>query len=223
MSDTTAETPAPPGEFRLTQMLPTLAVDVAAPIVIFNLLQHFGAPLLWSLVAGGLAPLANNLRVWITFRRLEPLGMIVIGFFIVGAAASLISGNVFFALIKDSFLTGAGGLVFLGSLFARRPLMFYIARQFVAGDDAARLEWWNGLWQHAEFRGGMRLVTATWGVVYLAEALLRVVFALTLKPAQVVAISPIMGFGATIALIAWTRRHMLAIRARREAQAAAAP
>jgi hypothetical protein len=36
-----------------------------------------------------------------------------------------------------------------------------------------------------------------------------------LSPAKVVAISPVMAFGVTIVLIAWTRRYMIAMRERR--------
>jgi hypothetical protein len=25
--------------------------------------------------------------------------------------------------------------------------MFYLLRQFIAGDDPGRLQWWEGLWQ----------------------------------------------------------------------------
>jgi hypothetical protein len=138
-----------------------------------------------------------------------------------GAAGSLISGSVFFALIKESFLTGVFGALCLGSLFVQRPLLFYIVRQFVAGEDAERLAWWNGLWQYPDFRRGMRFVTFVWGIAYIAEALLRVVFAITLTPAQVVMISPVMGFGILIVLIVWTQRHMLAVRDRNMRRAAA--
>ena len=99
--------------------------------------------------------------------------------------------------------------------------MFYINRQFVAGDDPVRLEWWNGLWQYPNFRAAQRLVTAVWGITYLVEALLRVGFALILSPAQVVAISPLMAFSVMIVLIAWTRRYMLALRERRIREQAA--
>lgn len=206
---------APGGGFSFRQMVPTLAFDVALPIVVFNLLARNGVPILWALVASGLSPAINNLRVWALRRRLEPLGIIVMSFLAVGTAASLISGSVFVALIKESFLTATFGGICLGSLLARRPLLFYIMRQFVAGDDRARLDWWESLWAIPDFRAAQRLVTAVWGVVYLLEALLRVGFALTLSPSQVVAISPVMAFGALIALVAWTRRHMLALRARR--------
>jgi intracellular septation protein A len=215
MTDPLAVDPEPTGGFSFRLMLPTLVFDVAIPIVAFNLLSRYGVPTLWALVAGGLSPALNNLRIWVKSRRLEPLGIIVLGFLAIGTAASLISGSVFFALIKESFLTAAFGLVCLGSLLAARPLLFYINRQFVAGDDPVRLAWWNGLWQYPNFRAAMRLVTAVWGVTYLVEALLRVGFALLLPPAAVVVISPVMGFGALILLIAWTRRHLLALRERR--------
>jgi len=224
MADAPATNAQPPANFRYTQMLPTLIFDVALPIVIFNVLSRYGIPTLWALVAGGLSPALNNLRLWAKSRRIEPLGIIVMTFLAVGTAASLISGSVFFALIKDSFLTATFGLICLGSLFAQRPLLFYINRQFVAGDDPARLEWWNGLWELPDFRAAMRLVTAVWGVTYLIEAALRVGLALVLSPAQVVAISPIMAFGVLVALIAWTRRYLLAIRERRlRAQQQGAP
>ena len=207
--------PEPGAPFSFMQMLPTLVVDVAMPIVMFNLLTHYGVATLWALAAGGLFPALNNLRVWITARKLEPLGIIVMSFLVIGTAASLASGSVFFALIKESFLTATFGFICLGSILAERPLMFYLNRQFVAGDDPVKLEWWNGLWQYPGFRAAQRTVTAVWGVAYLAEAALRVVFALIMSPSEVVTISPIMAFGVTIALIIWTRRYMLAQRDRR--------
>ena len=205
----------PGGNFRFAQMLPTLVFDVALPIAAYALLTGIGVPTLWAVVAGGIFPAANIARVWIRSRRLEPLALIVLTFLAVGTAISLISGSVFVALVKESFLTATFGLICLGSLLAEQPLLFYIVRQFVAGDDPARLAWWNGLWQYPDFRAAQRRVTAVWGVTYLAEALLRVGFALVLPPAKVVVLSPVMVFGVMIVLIAWTRRHLLAVRERR--------
>jgi intracellular septation protein A len=215
MTDQAELNPEPTGGFSFTQMLPTLLFDVAMPIVAFNLLTSYGISTLWALIAGGFFPAINNLRVWAKSRRLEPLGIIVLTFLVIGTATSLISGSVFFALIKESFLTATFGLICIGSLLAERPLMFYIIRQFVAGDDQVRIEWWNSLWQYPEFRAAQRLVTSVWGIAYLVEALLRVCFALFLSPARVVAISPVMAFGVMIVLISWTRRYMLAVRERR--------
>ena len=214
MADPLAISPEPAGG-SFKQMRPTLVFDVAMPIVAFNVLTRYGVSTLWALVVGGFFPASNNLRFWAKSRRLEPLGIIVMTFLVIGTAASLISGSVFVALIKESFLTATFGFICLGSLLAERPLIFDINRQFVAGDDPVRLEWWNGLWQYPNFRAAQRLVTAVWGIVYLVEALLRVGFALVLSPAKVVTISPVMAFGVMIVLFAWTRRYMLALRERR--------
>jgi intracellular septation protein A len=215
MADTQTMNPDAPGKFSLSQMLPTLIYDVALPIIAFNLLTKYGVSTLLALVAGGIFPAANNVVSYIKTRRLEPLGIIVMIFLAVGTAASLISGSVFFALIKESFLTATFGLICLFSLLAERPLMFYIVRQFVAGDDSVRLEWWNGLWQFESFRRSQRVATTVWGVAYIIEALVRVAFALVLSPAEVVAISPVMAFGVMILLIMWTRRYMTSMRDRR--------
>jgi len=213
--DPLAVDPEPGGRFDFRRMLPTLVFDVALPIVAFNVLTRSGVSTLWALVAGGLFPAINNLRVWVGSRRLEPLGIIVMTFLAIGTVASLISGSVFFALIKESILTATFGLICLGSLLGARPLMFYVTRQFIAADDPVRIAWWNGLWEYPNFRASLRFVTAVWGITYLVEALVRVALALLLSPAKVVAISPVMAFVVLIALIAWTRRYMLAMRERR--------
>jgi intracellular septation protein A len=204
-------------------MLPTLVFDVAVPILVFNLLTRFGVATLWALAAGGVSPVVNNIRIWIRARRVEPLGIIVIGFLAIGTAVSLITHSVFIGLVKASFVTATFGFICFGSLFAERPLMFYVTRQFVAGDDPARLAWWNGLWRFRGFRDAQRLVTTVWGVAYLVEALLRLGFALTLSPAQVVVVSPVMGFGAIVALTTWTRRYLLALRKRRLSELGQSP
>jgi len=206
----------PVSNFSFWSVLPTLLFDVVMPVVLYDVLTARGVPAIWALATGGLPPALNNLQSWIRARRLEPLGIIVMTLLAIGTLTSLISGNVFFALIKDSFLTGAFGLICLGSLLAARPLMFSVLRQFVAGDDAQRIADWNARWEQRGFRMAIRIVTTVWGVTYLAEALLRVGLALELPPQQVVTLSPILSFGALIVLISWTRRYMTAVRSRYE-------
>jgi hypothetical protein len=218
MSEPQAVQPDSSAASTFRQVAPMLFFDVVLPILLYNVLTRCGVSILWSLVLSGISPALNNLRIWIKSRRLEPLGIIVITFLALGAAASLLSGSVFFALIKESFLTGAFGLLCLGSLFTRRPLLFLIIRQFVAGDDAARIAWWNSLYDLPHFRRAIRFVTLVWGIAYIVEAFARVGFALVLTPAQVVAISPIMAFAVLIVLIGWSRRYLTGIRDRAQQQ-----
>ncbi len=95
--------------FSFWSVVPTLFFDIAMPLLVFDVLSARGVPVIWALAAGGLSPALNNLRVWVRSRRLEPLGIIVMTLLAIGTLSSLISGNVFFALIKDLFRQARSG------------------------------------------------------------------------------------------------------------------
>jgi intracellular septation protein A len=203
---------APDMHFAVRQVLPSLVLDLAMPVAVFFALRAYGVSTLFAIVAGGAFPLINVGRGWVLSHRIEPLGIIAITCIAFGTAASLISGSVVIALLKDFVLTGSFGLVFLASIIAaERPAMFYILRQFIAGNDAVRLQQWENLWQHARFRAALRRVTGVWGIGLLVEALIGIALACLLMPAQVVIISPIMAVSVLIALAAWTRGYLLAL------------
>ena len=168
---------------------------------------------LLNILGLGVGKWINNLGAIGTF--IAAAVLIGLGVVICSRFGTAITAADFKIPANPRFVLNSFGVICFASLLTQRPLMFYINRQFVAGDDPAKLEWWNGLWQYPGFRAGQRTVTAVWGVAYLAEAILRIVFALIMSPAEVVSISPIMAFGVTIALIVWTRRYLLALRERR--------
>jgi uncharacterized membrane protein (DUF485 family) len=219
MADNVPPLAPPLGTPNLRAMLPDLVIDGALPAIAYQILSRHGVGDVAALTAGAIFPAANIIRKFVATRRLDLVGAIVLVFIAIGVVTSLISGNVMFVLIKESFITGTVGLLFLSSLLWRRPIIFYLARQFAAGDDPERLAWWNGMWERPRFRTIMRTMTVVWGVGYVLEAGIRVVFALTLTPGTVVIVSPIMAIGTTILLIIWTRRYVRAAqeRAMREA------
>jgi hypothetical protein len=202
--------------FRFVMLVPTLLVDVVAPIGILKTLERFGVPTVWALAAGCVPPALNNLRVWITSRRLDPVGILMMASITSGTVASLVSGNLFYRIVTDMLLNGTWGLMFLASLLISRPLIFFIIGSIVTGEDASRIEIWNGLWSYTVFRSAMRLMTAVWGVVYYAQVLIELGLARGLTPETVVIISPLMGVGATLALIVFTRQRMRKTRERLE-------
>jgi hypothetical protein len=202
--------------FRFAMLVPILLVDVVAPIGILKTLEWFGVSPVWALAAGCLPPALNNLRVWTGSRRLDPVGILMVASIASGTMASLVSGNLFYRIVTDVLLNATWGLVFLASLFAGRPLIFFIIRPIVTGEDASRNEIWNGLWSYAVFRSAMRLITTVWGVIFFAQVLIELGLARVLTPETVVTISPLMGVGATLVLIVFTRQHMRTARERLE-------
>jgi len=206
--DQTADRPASGKGFSMLAILPSLLLDMVLPVVLFNLLARAGASTVDALVWSGLPPALHALYDWFKSGRAEPLAIVVLLFLAVGAATALWTGSVFIALIKDSFLTATFGLICLGSLLARRPLLFTITRQFAAGNDPARRHVWDARWSIPAFRRAQRVVTIVWGIAYLIEAAVRVAAALRLPPQQVVTLSPVLSFGVTVALILWMKRYL---------------
>jgi hypothetical protein len=207
---------ATPKPFRLTMLLPTLVVSVAAPIAIFKGLQAFGVAPVWALAAGCAPPVLNNLRVWIATRRLDPVGIVMMASIAGGPAAALISGTLASRIAADCLVGSAWGLAFLGSLLLARPALFHLIRSLVAGDDAARTGIWDGLWRFPRFRSTLRSLTATWGLFYFASVIIELGLARVLAVDTVVTISPLISLGATLALVVLTRLRMRAMRERLE-------
>jgi len=222
--DAPAAAPAPTTatEFSMKRLLPSLAMDVFLPIITFNALIAIGVSTLLAVTAGGVFPLISIARKYAKTKEIDALGAIVLFFLVVGTAASLVSGSVFFAIVKDSFLTATFGLIILGTLAFGRPLTFQLIRQMVAAGNEAEYARWGKLYDEVpDFRRTQRMIAIVWSIAYIAEAAARVGLALVATPAVVVNVSPFLAFGMTIALALWTRHVMLALRERRMREAAA--
>ena len=111
------------------------------------------------------------------------------------------------------------GLLCLGSLWARRPLIYQFAVEFI-GADTPKGRDFESRWRYPGFRRAFRLFTVVWGVTYLAEAAARVIIVETTSTATALTVSKVMPYVVGAALGAW----MIAYgrRARREGERLAA-
>jgi hypothetical protein len=107
-------------------------------------------------------------------------------------------------------------LACLLSLRRELPLVFFVGRQFTAGDEA-RTQAWTARLQNAGFRRSMRLLTIVWGLAALVEATLGIAAAFLLPPGMALVVEPMLGIGTVAALLTWTTAY-----ARRRTPAAAA-
>jgi intracellular septation protein A len=192
---------------RFGGLIESLVVSFALPLLAVKVLQHYGVSLVDALALAAVFPAGQTLFAWLRTRRLDALGAISLILIVLSVAASLISGDAHFALVKESVLTGLFGLICLASLLAPRPLMFFVGRQFATGGDAALIAEWNSRWQYPFFRKVQRTITAVWGVAYVLEATLRVVVAYTATASTTLAVSPIVGIVVTVACVIWTVRY----------------
>ena len=139
----------------------------------------------------------------IQHRRLDVVGAVVLAGIIVGTVVGLASHNARLVLVEGSVPTAVFGIACLGSLWARRPLMFSLAREFT-GPDTTRGQEMTRLWQYEGYRRVFRVITAVWGVAFLIEAALRVVIVYNTSAGTALAISKVTPFVFAAIMCAWT-------------------
>lgn len=201
---------APPDRaFNFRSVLPMLVLDVACPYLTYRLIRQYvpGLSVVFALALSGVFPALANIASILRTRTLDIIGMIVLVGIGVSIAAAFAGGDPKIVLIRESFVTGALGIVCLLSLLWRRPLLFYIGREFTAGHDPARVAQFDGIWQYPNARRTFRIMTIVWGLGWVGEFLLKIAEVLILSIPQVLIIGPIISNGATIGLIVWTIRY----------------
>jgi len=213
----------PPAGPTIRTVLPTLIVSAVLPYVTYQLLTHY-VPSMSTVMALAISasfPAAHSLLGIIRRRTLDIVGVIVLIGIGVSIVATLVGGDPKILLIRESFVTGALGLVALGSFFGERPFIFYLARQMSAGQDPSLVARFDALWQRPRGRRTFRVLTAVWGTVWLAEFGLRIAMVEMLSIPTVLAVSPIVFNAINVGLFAWTFAY--ARRMRRGAPSMTAP
>jgi len=149
----------------------------------------------------------------------DAIGILVLAGIAVGTVLGLVSGNPRIVLVEGSVPTAVFGLLCLGSLWARRPLIYRFAVEFI-GADTPKGRDFESLWQYPGFRHAFRLYTIVWGVAYLAEAAARVIVVETTSTGTALTVSKVMPYAVGAAIVAWMMAH--GRHARREGERLAA-
>ena len=204
--------------------VPSLLFNVALPIATYILLSGTGMAAVPALAISGAWPLLELALSFVRTRHADEFSIMVLIFLVLGIVTAVAFSSARLLLIKDSALTGLFGLVLLGSLLARRPLMFYFGRKFATDGTAEKVAWWNGLWEkYPDFRRGQRVLTVVWGSAFLGEAVLRILLSLVLPVPVMVVISNTLPYAVLAALIFGTVQYGRRASARGQARAAAGP
>lgn len=182
-----------------------IGVNVVLPYATYLVLSHEDVPTVQALAAGAVFPVAAIIMGFVRERRVQALGMIVLVATVASILAALYFTSPFLALAKGSLFTGSLGLVMLGSLFARHPLVFYLAR--LGGDEEDR-QHAETLWEtEPRYRRLMRHITVVWAVALLCEASLRLALIPLLPVALFLPVSEAMWIGCCGLMIAWSWRY----------------
>ncbi|WP_160725314.1 VC0807 family protein [Bacillus sp. USDA818B3_A] len=187
----------------------TLLINGAIPLLVYEVLRaHISSIVALSIAT--IIPLFDNLLSLIKKRSLDVFAVFMLVSFILGITMISIGGGERLLLIRESFVTGILGMIFIGSLLFPRPLIFYFALRFTVGNDPDKKSTFEKNWQYAYFRFVLRLMTIFWGLALIGESAVRSILVFKLSVTQFLAVSNFVMYGFIGAAIVFTviyRKH----------------
>lgn len=183
----------------LRNLLPSLVIDVAAPIGLYYGLRAAGLGMWTALLLGMVPPTIRAGWTLTRRRRIDGLALFTLTILLASVLVSFVTGSPRLLMAKDGWTTGLAGIWILATL-ARRPFVYQFVCSFQSAEGRATAETcWN---ESATYRRTMRGVTSIWGVGMLLDAGVRVVLAYTLPIGTV----PLVGglqFVAVYLVLQW--------------------
>ncbi|AXK36638.1 hypothetical protein DVA86_32795 [Streptomyces armeniacus] len=172
------------GEFAVT-----LLCDLVLPMGLFYVFRAAGLGQLPSLLLSAAPPALHTLYSMTKHRRVDTLGVFVLGIVVLSASVSAISGDPRAVLVRGAVLTGLISLWILSTIWLARPFVFRALEALLPGKRAKLDQLWR---EDAAFRRIWQRLTVLWGCGLLADAVIRLVMAYTLPVDTVPALEGIL-------------------------------
>lgn len=189
-------------------LIVSLLINAVIPFLLFTFLTRYESMTAFTaLSVTAIIPLLSTGVEVIRNRRLDLIAIFSLLGTLTGIIAIFLGGDARLLIVRESLFTGVLGLTcFVSLLLFPRPLMFYIIRQVVAGNDVARIQTFNRNWRNAapRVRSTHRVITTVWGCVFLGEFLGHTLIAYTLPIAVGLVLGSTLFTGMMVATTAWT-------------------
>jgi len=176
-----------------------LAIDLGIPLGSYYVLRDGVGVSMWlALAASSIGPAIRSARALGARHELNPLAALMLLVNAAGIVVSFLTGDPRAMIAKDSLISSVIGVAMLGSVAVRRPLLSPALRLWLTkGGDADREATWDRLRNRTvKFRRLECLFTVIWGVIVLAECVIRVAGAYTLPISTMVWLSTVLVIGA---------------------------
>ncbi|MFF5468795.1 VC0807 family protein [Streptomyces achromogenes] len=162
-----------------------LLIDVAVPLGSYYLFKEaFGMSTFAALAWSSVVPAVRTVWSLVKERRTNALAVLILVVNVVSLLLSFVSGDPRLMLAKDSGVSSTVAVGILVSVLLGKPMMTEAMKPFLVKGDPAREAAFQRLMSgaaagSAAFRRKERVFSLVWGLVLLAECVLRVVGAYT--------------------------------------------
>lgn len=181
----------------------SLFINGGLPLLVYKMLEGRMTDIA-ALSIATLIPLADTLYHLLKHKKLDVFAAFMAVGFILSILAVLLGGDEKLILLRESFITGIMGLIFLGSLLFSKPLIYHFALRFTVGNNREQQSAFAENWKLPYMRKVVRVMTAGWGIALVAEAAIKCILVYTLSTTAFLAISHIVMYGIIGLAILWT-------------------
>ncbi|MGW1605408.1 VC0807 family protein [Streptomyces eurythermus] len=213
-----------------------LLIDVAVPLGSYYLLKEaFGTSTFAALAWSSVVPAVRTVWSLVAERRTNALAVLILAVNVVSLLLSFVSGDPRLMLAKDSVVSSTVAVGILVSVRLGKPMMTEAMKPFLVKGDPAREAAFRRLLSgaaagSAAFRRKERVFSVVWGLVLLAECVVRAVGAYTVPVdtmvwlgSVVLVVTMAIGFLLSGGLAAGPMEGMLTAEAEAEAGRAERP
>lgn len=185
------------------EIIVSVLINIVLPYLIYAILKtHITSIMALSLAA--CVPLVDTLYHLIKDKKLDTFSSFIFLGIVLSIVAAWIGGDERFILLRESYVTGIMGLVFLLSLLTPKPLIYYFAMRFISNKSVMTKRWE----EEVSFRHFIRIMAAVWGIGLMIEALVKVIIVYEYPISKALVISPIAQYIIIAILIYWNIRFV---------------
>lgn len=186
----------------------SILVNAVAPFVVYKVLaSHFRPNSIVPLLYASAFPVLGLIFGLVRTRVIDAIAIFALFGLAYSLVTTLLAGEVHLALIFGATQGFFIATIFLVSALIGRPILFYISRQFIAGNDPQRRAQFEAI--NALDRGRTYFIaTMFWvcGIVFLSLASLGLAF--VLAPATYLLVNNIINVAVNLVLVALTFRFV---------------
>ncbi|WP_433290961.1 VC0807 family protein [Pseudonocardia sp. CA-142604] len=186
----------------------TVVFEVVVPMALFYGLRAAGVSQWWALMAGVLVAAPYVVLTIVRNRRVDLPALVTLSVLVLSVVLGLLSDDPRTLAIREGWTAALGGLFgvwMLVTVVVGRPAQLTLGRtiaEIKRGAEGAAA--WAARWEtDARFRRGLRINTAVWGAVLLANAVAHVVLVYTLPIDLISLVTTVVWLAALACLITW--------------------
>jgi hypothetical protein len=194
----------------------TVVFEVVVPMALFYGLRGAGVSQWWALMASALVAAPYVVWTVVRNRRIDLVALVTLSVLVLSVVLGLLSDDPRTLTIREGWTAALGGLFgawMLVTVIVGRPAQLTLGRTIAEvkrGAEGAAA--WAARWDTDErFRHGLRVNTAVWGAVLLANAVVHVVLGYTVPIDLISLVTTAVWFAVLGCLIAW---HVWYLRTR---------